>query len=47
MVISVMEKEKAVKGDWECWGFRILDGVVREGLLEKKAFEVNLKETSV
>ena len=26
MVISVMEKEKAVKADWECWGFRILDG---------------------
>ena len=34
-----MEKEKVVKWDRECWGFRVLGGVVREGLLENESFE--------
>lgn len=46
MVISVMEKQKAVMADWEGWGFAVLDGVGREGLLEQGAFEANLKEVS-
>ena len=34
-----MEKEKVAKEERECEGFRILGGVVREGLLEKGSFE--------
>lgn len=42
MVINVMEKKKAVKGDGECGGgLAILDAEVRTGLLEKRAVEAN------
>lgn len=42
MMISVMEKKKAVKVDGEYGGeLAILDAVVRAGLLEKGELEVN------
>lgn len=47
MVISVMEKKKAVKVDGEYGrGVAILDTVVRAGLLEKGELEANLQEVN-
>lgn len=43
MVISVMDKEGAEKGDWVYWEAKILEGVVGKASLKIWAFEANLK----